>query len=232
MTHAVFVKRARKPIYVTGKQVTYKGADGSKRAGLTMSKLDRTVPANDRDQIMIDVGDSYYWWAFKNGPKQYSINKPRRSQLTRSEFLSGLYELEDEIAEYELKDIQVEETTEDTLQTDMDEWVSRIEELRDGCQDRLDNMPEGLQESSDSGMLLQERIDGLNDWITDLGAVDLSIDDNEDFKEQVVEEWGAMTDYDKANEEESEWLTARFIELKREAIDDIISNIQSTSSGL
>lgn len=56
---------------------------------------------------------------------------------------------------------------EDTVQSIIDE----LETLRDNCQDNLDNMPEGLQEG-DTGQLLQERIDQLEDVISELESID------------------------------------------------------------
>ncbi len=38
-------------------------------------------------------------------------------------------------------------------------------------------MPEQLQESSDSGQTLQDRIDGLESWISELESVDADIDE-------------------------------------------------------
>lgn len=119
----------------------------------------------------VKKGESYYWWQFRYGPKRYSKEKPRRSQLTQSDFLSQLYELEDEIAE------AAPESPED-LESLRDEWVQRIEDLRDECQEKLDNMPEQLQES-DSGQLLQERIDALEEWSNAIGGIDVDYDEDE-----------------------------------------------------
>jgi hypothetical protein len=47
--------------------------------------------------------------------------------------------------------------------------VSDIENIRDEFQDGLDNMPEGLQQG-DTGQLIQERIDGLEEWLQELNT--------------------------------------------------------------
>ncbi len=63
---------------------------------------------------------------------------------------------------------------------EVEDIVSQIEELRDECQNSLDNMPEHLQESSDAGNTLQERIDGLEDWINEIQAIDLDCTHNDE----------------------------------------------------
>lgn len=56
---------------------------------------------------------------------------------------------------------------EDTAQSIADE----LSTIRDETQDKLDNMPYGLQEG-DTGQLLQERIDCLDDVISELESID------------------------------------------------------------
>ncbi len=59
----------------------------------------------------------------------------------------------------------------------MEQLISDIEELKDETQNSLDNMPSQLQDA-DSGQLLQERIDALESWVSDLQSIDLSIEDD------------------------------------------------------
>lgn len=66
-----------------------------------------------------------------------------------------------------------------------DSLVMDLESISDDLQDRLDNMPEGLQEG-DTGMLLQERIDGLQSAISDLESIDFDDEDEDaDYEEQI-----------------------------------------------
>lgn len=139
----------------------------------------------------VEVGDKYYWWKFRYGGKRVSKTYPTRSQLTNSGFLQSLYELEDNL-----------EFSREDLEGSVIDIVSQIESLRDECQDSLDNMPEHLQDSSESGQLLQERIESLDQWISDLEGVDLDVD------EELTEE-----------EKESR-------------LDDIVSELEACSSGL
>jgi hypothetical protein len=126
----------------------------------------------DYPEFGIKKGDSYWHWAFAFGPKYKSKTQPTRSQLTRSNFLSTLYSIEDGIS-----NAFKECTTSDDLESSMEQLISDIEELRDETQNSLDNMPSQLQDA-DSGQLLQERIDALESWVSDLQSIDLSIEDD------------------------------------------------------
>jgi len=125
-----------------------------------------------KDNPAAKAGEPYYWWKFNFGPKMYSATRPKRSQLTRSDFLATLWAIEDNIP-FEL--------TED----DADVLTGELEELLDECQNSLDNMPEQLQDSSDSGMVLQEHIDGLEDWIASIQSIDWESVTPEEAAEEV-----------------------------------------------
>ena len=44
----------------------------------------------------VEVGDSYYWWKFRHGPKRVSKTYPKRSQLTQS-LWSSVYAAQEEL---------------------------------------------------------------------------------------------------------------------------------------
>lgn len=54
----------------------------------------------------------------------------------------------------------------------LESLVSDIEQWRDDLQERLDNMPEQLQEA-DTGTMLQERIEGLESALSELESIDV-----------------------------------------------------------
>lgn len=54
--------------------------------------------------------------------------------------------------------------------------MGRIDELRDMAEESLSNMPEQLQEG-DTGIMLQERIDAMEGWRSDLEGIDLEIEE-------------------------------------------------------
>lgn len=204
MAKANFVKSARKPIYQKGKWVEYVSKKG-KREGQTLSKIDRTIPADENDEIFINIGESYWWWAFQNGPKRFSKDRPKPSQLTQSEFLSEFYSYSEEVEEWECDDV-------DDFESYRDDMVSNLETMRDNCQEKLDNMPEQLQYAP-TGELLQERIDGLDELISELSNI--YVEEIEEFE------------FDKENkEEDEEEQRENWEERKREKVHDVVQEIK------
>ena len=143
-----------------------------------VKKARRPVP-----EANINVGGSYYWWAFmsggRGGAKRYSLTPPKQSQLTQSEFWSAVYSLQERPAPSDLDDVECE----------IEDLRSELESIMDETQSKLDNMPEGLQQG-DSGQLLQERIDACENAISELDSVDFSFDepDTEGMDETETEE--------------------------------------------
>ncbi len=135
-------------------------------------------------------GESYWWWKFRYGPKRYSKTRPERHQLTQSGFYSQLWQLEDHLpmALDAAKDLQ-------GVEAEIENLIADLEMLMEECQESLDNMPESLQESSASGELLSERIEGIEGWISELQSIDLEMaeeepddDEVEDHLENIKEE--------------------------------------------
>lgn len=170
MARANFVKAAQKNIYVNGAYVKYESKKG-KRAGQQLTKLDRTIPKDKSDTILISKGEPYYWWQFKNGPKHFSKTPPKQSQLTQSNYLSQLYSIQESM------DDPGAETAED-LQAFVEDVKDQLESLKEETEGSLENMPESLQ-SSPTGELLQERIDALDNAINELEGIDLEYSDEE-----------------------------------------------------
>ncbi|AWY02841.1 hypothetical protein [Alteromonas phage JH01] len=132
------------------------------------------VKAARKDNPVAKKGESYYWWAFRYGGKHYSLTPPKASQLTQSEFLSRYYEL---------SEIEFADNLED-LKSQRDEMVETLEELGDMAQESLDNMPDALQEG-DTGQMLQERIDGCEEWKGELENLEFECEDDETEEEAV-----------------------------------------------
>lgn len=111
-----------------------------------------------KDNPVCKKGESYYWWKFRFGGKRYSLTPPKPSQLTQSEFLGTLYDIEDSFNTAEdldgLKSIQEE-----------------VEMLRDETEEKLENMPDSLQYSP-TGELLQERIDFCDELISEFDNIE------------------------------------------------------------
>jgi vacuolar-type H+-ATPase subunit I/STV1 len=172
----------------------------------------------------IKKGDSYYWWAFRFGGKHMSKDKPRRSQLTQSAFLSTLYEIEDSIA-----DFQPGHPSE--IYDFIEDVVSQIEDLKSECENNLDNMPDNLRENSSSGQLLQERIDNLESWISELQSIDTEFDEDSAREDAKIE---AEEQIDPDEKDRGDAVSERendlYEEKVLERIEEILGELQGTSS--
>lgn len=121
----------------------------------------------------IPKGSSYYWWKFAYSGKRFSLTPPKRSQLTQSSFYSTLWDLEDTTI--------ANATADDGLGSTRDDVVSQLEELRDTCQENLDNIPDQLKDGT-AGELLQSRIDALEEAIQEYEGLELADDpDDQEF---------------------------------------------------
>lgn len=214
MARATFVKAAQKNIYKTGKRVEYKSEKG-KRAGQTLSKTDRTIPADEHDEIFIAKGESYYWWQFLYGSKNYSKTAPRRSQLTQSGFLSQLYALEESIEEFTC------ENKED-FDSFKEEILSEIDEMKEQRESSLDAMPEQLKQAP-TGELLQERIDNLESWHDEIDSIECEDYDEEELKNEIKSEDEEISDEDLKSELQNKI---------QEIVDTAIEELQGTSLNL
>ena len=207
MAKATFVEAAKKPIYKHGKRVEYVSQRG-KRAGQTLSKIDRNQPQDENDEILINVGESYYTWCFYGGQPIYSKTKPRPSQLTQNAFKSELYSIQEKIEDFD------HEGDPETIAVFVDEIKSDLESLRDTCQESFDNIPEQLQEAP-AGQTLQERIENLDSAISEFEDIDT------EFESQKDEETDRDTMSDEEWEQELEQEKSEWCDEKVGEINDI-----------
>jgi len=170
----------------------------------------------------IEVGDSYYWWKFRYGGKRVSKTYPKQSQLTQSEYLGRLYAFNEE---YESR-VQWNESTV-TTKEDVEWWESEVdelkqefydlaEELQTDTQDKLDNMPEQLQYAP-TGELLQERIDQMDEMMSNLDGISNDIDTSDfpDGEDLDTADYEFEDDYREAIEDmQKEWIEERCTQIE------------------
>ena len=182
------------------------------------SKCGKTIPA----------GSKYYKGEINFGPTIIRCNdcKLESWEVTTSDYLLRVGQI---LYKWQ-EDYEVNEDTASDIS-------SSLQEIEDDLQERLDNMPEGLQEG-DAGQLLQERIDALEDAISELDSIDIDdiksdaydeyctgVDDvfGEDFDELI--EW-----YNKQNSahaaEELEELNDLVEEKIIEAIEEALRSLE------
>lgn len=147
-----------------------------------------------KDNKVCKKGESYYWWAFmsggRGGPKHYSKERPKPSQLTQSEFFGTLGDIEDEIGAL---------SADDGLESSCEDIAGRIRELGEEQTSKFDNMPEGLQQG-DIGQLLEQRASRCEEIATEFESVDFT--DKPDEKDDEPEKEGKDGDADKAKDAE------------------------------
>jgi hypothetical protein len=174
-----------------------------------VKKARKDYPEHD-----IKKGESYWWWKFRFGSKNYSKTKPRPSQLTQSEFLGTIYDIHDT-----LQGMTIEDISEDCLQ----EVIDELTQLGEETDERLNNMPDQLQDAP-TGELLQSRVDEVDSMVSELEGVDLSIDE-EDIKNDVKE--NNEIEDDESEEDYNERISGLQEETINERKEEILSEIQN-----
>ena len=206
MARATFIQAAKKPIYKRGKRVEYVSKRG-KREGQTLSKIDRNQPADENDEILINVGESYYTWCFYGGQPIYSKTQPRPSQLTQNPFKQELYSIQEKIEDFDAGDDT------DAIAEFVEEITGDLESLRDTCQESFDNIPEQLQDAP-AGQTLQERIENLDGAISEFENIDTDFESQKDEETDrdencTDEEWE-----EELTDERKEWLNEKIGEIQ------------------
>lgn len=125
----------------------------------------------DYPESGIKKGDSYYWWKFKFGGKHKSKVRPKPSQLTQSEFLGTIYSIHEGMDEQIVENFGDSSSFDDYIQERIDELKNLAEET----EEKRENMPENLYYSQ-TGEMLEERANAVNEMADELENIDTSID--------------------------------------------------------
>lgn len=166
----------------------------------------KDIPGTD-----IKAGDSYYWWKFRYGGKRYSKTYPKRSELTQSAFYSQLYDLEDRISDFSPSGA-------DDFNSFKEEIKDEIEEMKSQCEESLENIPESLREGN-SGTLLQERIDALDEWYNDIDNVEDCEIDEDEIRQDILDEHEDDEEWTEADTEDE--IEYRINQILSEKLDEL-----------
>lgn len=114
----------------------------------------------------IAKGDMYYYCQFKTGPRSSRVIRQKepikRWQTTTSDYFATLWQLQDGFN--------------GTDAEECNEAAQTLRELAEQCEERLEAMPEGLQEG-DTGQTLQKRANACNDAADELENIASEWDD-------------------------------------------------------
>lgn len=155
----VYEQKARNDIYRKGLRTPADNKQGY--------KLDSSKPADENDVVVIKKGEKYYSWTLYGQATRISSTYPKRQQLTSSDFLITVYDLEDRLSDVRNGTYE----TMDDIKTEVESIIDEINTLKDETQEKRDNMPEQLQETG-SGEMLGQRVDDLDSWVSDLEGID------------------------------------------------------------
>lgn len=181
---------------------------------------DYSQPADKDDTIFVKKGETYYMWSLMSGSRgvtHYSRTKPKRSQLTNSDFLSQIYDLEDEL------DFSGAQSSED-LQAARDEVVLALQNLGEEQQGKFDNLPEGFQQA-ETGQLLERRAEACSEIADAYDSVDLD-DYDEELDQQDLNELRdkVRKELDLDPDDENPRLKELIEEKKQEKLDEWLSD--------
>ena len=178
----------------------------------------------------IKRGDGYRWWKFRYGGRRVRCMKPgctpRPSDLTQSEFLGQLYDMEDAL-QAALDDFRNGTSDPGDCASALNDLAQQLRDLGSECQDKFDNMPEGLQQG-DTGQLLETRAqeceskaDELEGAVSEIESVELHDDTEKYLADNPVgrEEKESDEDYQKRVQEEMD-------EGNQETRDEAASNAE------
>lgn len=137
----------------------------------------------DNKAAGIKKGDSYWWWKLSiRHPRQISKTQPRGSQLTGSEYESQALQIQEALEDT----LAAENLTADDVTNAIDEAKSSIQDLASETEEKLQNMPEGLQQGP-TGELLQERVDNLQAWESELDSIDTDEEADQDQLQEYLQ---------------------------------------------
>lgn len=159
-----------------------------------MPRVHQRVARKDYPKYGIEKGQKHYHWVLKTGPRSSrefrQIAPPKQSQLTTSEYLGTLYDIQDSIGAA---------TDGDGIRVCADE----LETLASETREKYENMPEGLQQG-DTGQLLEERADNCDAAAT---AITEACDEYDSAIEEIdkrLEVWNAYREAHSEDEDEGD----------------------------
>ena len=124
----------------------------------------------------------------------------------------GLKQYELTTSDYISRVGEIVEDWRDVYGVDPEGIAEALREIQSDCEERLENMPEGLQEG-DTGQLIQDRIDCLDEAANELDYIDIN-----DMRTEATEDLGENATADE--------IDARCNELIESAIDDALCEIE------
>jgi hypothetical protein len=118
------------------------------------------------DNAAVKRGEQYWWWKLPFGEKTVSSTYPVRSQLTNSDYLGCVFDLEDQIHDFTIDNAS-------DFEAMLEEVTEVIGDIQEQCQTNYDNMAPMLH-AAPNGKLLAERLRVIPELLEELDALDYS----------------------------------------------------------
>lgn len=193
-----------------------------------MPKVKQVVARKDYPQFGIVKGQKHYNWTLMTGPRSSrtfrQVDPPRPSQLTTSEFLGTIGDIELEFSDL---------VWDDNLPDNLRDIAERVRSAGEEVRERFENMPEGLQQG-DTGQMLEERADNSESWADEIEqAADTLVEKIEEVTNFDWKELDAFEDFDPEEDEEPD--EEAIEEARREqlssAYEEAISEAEGANPG-
>ena len=116
-----------------------------------------------KDNPVCKAGESYYWWKFRNGGRNYSLTYPKPSQLTQSVYLSVIYDCQEQWSGLdEPSNIEADQWDRAYIVSWLGEIANSMESIEEYLRELVDQYEEAASNMEEyfSGV---ERIDQLRD---------------------------------------------------------------------
>ena len=182
-----------------------------------MPRVTSHIARKDYPESGIKKGGKYYTWGFAFGPTCKSLTYPTRQQLTCSEFMQAVFDIDDSLSSINCID---------DLESEINTAVDELQSLADEQEEKRSNMPEGLQDA-EVGQLLEERADQLREWADGLDSIDCYFDE-----EGETEEAEAVARESLDEEEDAEAFETKVQELLEEKKDEFLEEKKEEISSL
>lgn len=163
-----------------------------------------------KDNPACKRGESYYWWKFRYGPKQYSKTQPKPSDLTQSEYLKVIYASQEDFSglvdptqmsaegdghEAITDALEAAENMLESIADDLEELVSQYEESASNIEEHFEysELAENLRTAGDE---CQTTVDDCRELSQMCADAKVSV-------ESIVEDWQNSDSDDQVEKDEN-----------------------------
>lgn len=163
-----------------------------------MPKVKKVKARKDYPQFGIKKGDEHYTWSLILGPRTSrtfrQIKPPRPSQLTTSEFLGRMGDLEADFGEFTFDH---DDAAEEFLRGAIEE----LESIAENEDEKYENLPENFQ-YGEAGQRMEERAEAARSWAQEIET--LLDEANERVEEISTADWRDLEEFEGHPEEDDE----------------------------